>query len=84
MLAAHTITSMITEQNAAHLLADVYDKMDLTNQNALHGLLLVVDAIVKDHSKLLLKCCDHVGEETSPLSHSLLVFHLSKRCLASR
>ena len=83
MLVAHTIMSMITEQNAHSLLGNLYGRMDLTNQNGLHGLLLVVEMVVRDRPKLL-KCtyCSE-GEESTLLSH-LLVQHLNKKNLSSR
>ena len=83
VLIAHSITSMITEQNALNLLEDLYERMDLTNQNSLHCLLLVVEMIVRDRSVLLLRCSS-TGEEEIPLSFTLLTFHLHKRLYASR
>ena len=83
MLVAHTITSMITEQNALSLLGNLYSTMDLTNQNALHGLLLVVEMAVRDRPKLL-KCACGAEEGERTLSSYLLAQHLNKKHLASR
>lgn len=76
---------MITEQNAPSLLNELYGRMGLTNQNSLHGLLLVVEMTVKDQSKLLLRCSQPAADGGyTPLSLSLLALHLDKRSLASR
>ena len=86
VLAARTITSMVTEQNAPSLLGELYDKMDLTNQNSLHGLLLIVEMIVSgDKSRLLWKSsCSPSEDGDCPLSAYLLTLHLKKKHLASR
>ncbi len=83
VLVAHTITSMITEQNAHCLLGDLYRRMDVTNQNGLHGLLLVVEMVVRDRPKLLKCICCMEGEECSLVSY-LLAQHLCKKELSSR
>lgn len=83
VLVAHTITSMITEQNAHNLLGNLYSRMDLTNQNGLHGLLLVVEMVVRDRPKLLKCVCCAEGEESTLLSF-LLAQHLEKKTLSSR
>ena len=80
---AHTITSMITEQNAHCLLGDLYGRMDATNQNGLHGLLLVVEMVVRDRPKLL-KCIGCVEGEECSLETYLLAQHLCKKELTSR
>lgn len=83
MLVAHTITSMITEQSAHGLLGDLYSRMDVTNQNGLHGLLLVVEMVVRDRPKLLkCTCCMEGGECT--LESYLLAQHLCRKELSSR
>ena len=84
VLVAHTITSMITEQNAHSLLGDLYSRMDVTNQNGLHGLLLVVEMVVRDRPKLL-KCsaCCVEGEEHT-LESYLITQHLCRKELSSR
>ena len=83
MLVAHTITSMITEQNAHCLLGDLYSRMDVTNQNGLHGLLLVVEMVVRDRPKLL-KCISCMEGEECSLETYLLAQHLCKKELSSR
>lgn len=83
VLVAHTVTSMITEQNALSLLGNLYDRMDLTNQNGLHGLLLIIEMVVRDRSKLL-KCSHSTVEGDTPISSTLLSFHLGKRNLTLR
>ena len=83
MLVAHTITSMTTEQNAHSLLGDLYSRMDLTNQNGLHGLLLVVEMVVRDRPKLL-KCTFLVEGDECILESYLLAQHLCKKELSLR
>ena len=77
---------MVTEQNALSLLGELYDRMELTNQNSLHGLLLVIGMTVSEKSKLLLKyCCPGDSEKNSCLLlSSLLSLHLNKRHIVSR
>ena len=86
ILAARTITSMVTEQNALSLLGELYDRMELTNQNSLHGLLLVIEMVVSEKSKLLLKYCCHGDPEVGSclLLSLLLSLHLNNRYIVSR
>jgi hypothetical protein len=57
--------------------------MDVTNQNGLHGLLLVVAMVARDRPKLLKCICCVEGEECS-LESYLLAQHLCKKELGSR
>ena len=74
---------MITEQNAHYLLGNLYNRMDAANQNGLHGLLLVVEMVVRDRPKLL-KCVGCVEGEECILESYLLAQHLCKKELSSR
>ena len=81
MLISCTVVSMATKNNCEGILSAVFDGMNLSDQNQLHGLLLIAERLVEERANLL--------RSTSTAPHESLLQRLmgallSKLHLASK
>lgn len=53
MLVARALSLMLTKQNCVGVLKELYDRMSLSDQNTLHGVLCVVIRTLQDREKLV-------------------------------
>ena len=79
MLISRAIMPMVTAVNVESLVCQLGGQLNLRRQNQLHGLLLILERMVTDHSKLFLLDCD--GH--SSVAHLLLHMLLDKQVISS-
>ena len=77
MLISRAIMPMVTAVNVEPLVCEVVSQLNLKRQNQLHGLLLIVERMIADHSKFLLLGCDEHSSVAHLLLHMLLDKHQS-------
>ena len=78
VLISRAIMPMVTAVNVEPLIREVISQLNLKNQNQLHGLLLIVERMIADHSKfLLLDCNEHL------VAHLLLHLLLDNQVISS-
>ena len=70
---------MVTKQNVTLLLDEIVGKCDSSNQNKLHGLLLILSRLVKDRYDVL-----KVPLGDASLAHHLLELLLGKLWIATQ
>ena len=79
MLISRAIMPMLTAVNVQPLVYEVVSQLNLKRQNQLHGLLLIVERMIANHSKFLRLDCD----EHSSVAHLLLHMLLDKQVISS-
>lgn len=83
-LVSHALSLLLTEQDCAEVLKEVYERMTLADQNSLHGLLSAVRRTLRDRGRLLLAVVEDETGGRRPISHLLLTLHLQKWWIGSR
>lgn len=77
MLVARALSLMLTEENCADVMREVYERMTLLDQNTLHGLLLVVKRTIQERKKLITRSPDRQQKSGSILV-LIFKFHAQK------